>query len=209
MNAPNLLPRRSRAQLLLLAVLFLGPFLAAYLLYFYFPALHPSGRVNYGTLITPARPIPPGLSFTRPDGSTVGDDLLRGHWSLVYLGSGNCDAACAQHLYMTRQVRTRLRGDAERVQRIYVAQNPGALATVRAALAPQHKDVVWVAEAGDSGARLADFLHPDDPAAVYLFDPHGNWLLVYGEAQNREPPNTYMSHLYADLSKLLRLSSIG
>jgi hypothetical protein len=209
MNASTPVARRSRRQFLLLAVLFLGPFIAAWLLYFYFPQWQPSGRINHGTLIDPARPLP-ALNFTDADGRNVaGTQILGGKWSLVYTGGEHCDESCMHELYMTRQVRTRLGRERGRVQRVYVAPDASALAAVRVQLGTEHPDMVWLADGSAPGQQLTDFLRPSQPTAVYLFDPRSNWLMVFPALAAGGDPNTYMKNLYDDLKHLLALSNIG
>jgi cytochrome oxidase Cu insertion factor (SCO1/SenC/PrrC family) len=199
---PTSPPFRNRTQLLLLALLFLGPFVGAYWLYFYQPGWRPSGHTNYGELVEPARPLPV-LTLADADGVPYAQDRWLGHWSLVLLGSADCDAGCIQRLYLTRQVRTRLDRDRARVQRIYVAPDAAALASVRTVQAGTHPDVVWLQDRGPPGQRLADFFG-GAPAqtSIELLDPRGNWLLRYA-------PESTPKGLYMDLKKLLGLSTIG
>ncbi len=208
MNASTTVSRRSRGQFFLLTALFFGPFVAAWLLYFYFPNLQPAGRVNHGDLIDPARPVP-ALHLADADGHEIGAPSFSGKWSLVYMGGERCDEVCAHQLYMTRQVRTRLGRERGRVQRVYVAPDRSALAMVRAQLGTDHPDMIWLADAGTSGQRLADFLRPADPAAIYLFDTRSNWLMVFRGLASGGDANAYMKNLYDDLKHLLTLSNIG
>jgi len=204
-NPANAGLARRRGILILLGVLFLGPFFAAYVFYFYFPDWHPQARVNHGRLIDPPRPLP-SLHFTDAAGKTADETLLQGKWTLLYLGTSSCDDACTQRLYIVRQVHTRLNSDRDRVQRAYVAPDSASLATVSAALGAIHPGLLWLADDDAPGARLTDFLHPEDPQAIYLIDPHGNWILVYpaDPSQEFQPLD-----LYQDLKHVLGLSQIG
>jgi cytochrome oxidase Cu insertion factor (SCO1/SenC/PrrC family) len=199
--------RRNRRQMLLIGILFLGPFVLAWLLYFNFPQLQPEGRLNRGQLINPAQPLAT-LTLTTMQNTPADLALLKGKWTLVQLGAERCDELCAKHLYMTRQVRTRLGRDRSRVQRVYVAPDATALASVHDALAGEQPDLVWTADAGAAGQRLADFLHPQDANAIYLFDPLGNWVMVHPGVGDPKQFDPYMAALYADLKQLLKLSQI-
>ena len=190
---------KPRIKFLLLAAMFAAPLLAAWLLFFVYPEWQPQGRLNYGTLIIPVRPLPP-LHLADSAGAPV--TALKGKWSLVYLASANCDDQCRQRLLLIRQVRLALNADRERVQRVYLAPDAAALASARASFGPDHPDLVFLSDLGESGARAVDFFQPADAQAVYLFDPLGNWLMVYtGDVQPKG--------LYKDLKKLLRYSQIG
>lgn len=184
-----------RWKLLFIALLFLVPVLAAVTLMFIRPDWIPRDRVNYGTLISPARPVP---AVADADGAPA-PTALQGKWSLVYLGAGPCDDACRAQLVVTRQVRLALNQNRNRVQRVYLAPDVPAVTAARKALVDEHPDLRFLA---DPGGRAAAFFGGTDPHAVYLVDPLGHWLMVYGSVI--EPKG-----LHRDLKKLLRYSQIG
>ena len=189
-------PHQARLKLLLIAAMFFAPVVAAVTVFFYFPEWIP-GRVNYGTLISPARAAPP-LGLVDVEGAPA-PLVLQGKWSLVYLGGTRCEDDCRARLVLTRQVRAALNQNRTRVQRVYVGPTRAALAAARALLAPEHPDLVFVAQ---TGAGAAEFFQPTDAQAVYLLDPLGNWLMVYtGVIEARG--------LHRDLKKLLRVSQVG
>ncbi|NGY05078.1 hypothetical protein [Solimonas terrae] len=196
-------PRRTQVYLLML--LFFGPLLAAGLLYFVFPQWLPQARTNYGELIDPARPAPADLKLVGVDGTQVGVDALRTRWTYLYLGADQCDRACADKLYQFRQIRTRLNDKQSRVQRVYLAPDASALVALQQQLGAQHPDLKFYA-AADGSPRLADFLHAAGTAAgapqvIYLFDPHGNWLMDY-------PADAESSGVFGDIKMLLANSQI-
>jgi hypothetical protein len=202
--------RRSRLQMILVGILFFMPFILAWLLYFQFPQLQPVGRLNRGELVDPARPLPQ-LDLRNSQNEPVPAQLFKGKWTIVQLGSAQCDAGCEKHLYMSRQVRTRLDRDARRVQRVYVAPDVAALVAVQTRLAAQHPDLIWVADAGAAGSRFADFLHPSSANALYIVDPLGNWMMLYAGLEaypDFQQSTRYMQDIYTDLKRLLRLSQI-
>jgi hypothetical protein len=188
---------KARLKLLLLAVVFVAPVAVAMLMFFWFPDWIPQGRVNYGTLVSPARAMPPA-GLVDAAGAPA-PAALRGKWSLVYLAGAECDAACQAQLVVTRQVRLALNDKRVRVQRVYLAPTPAALAAARAQLAGEHDDLLFLAQAG---RQASAFFQPTDPHAVYLLDPLGNWLMTYGGVI--EPKG-----LHRDVKKLLRASQVG
>ncbi|SEP91428.1 hypothetical protein SAMN04488038_102190 [Solimonas aquatica] len=196
---------RGRAQLLLLALLFFGPMLAASLLYFVFPQWQPQGRVNYGELIHPARPLP-ALQLLDAQGRVLDtQQAFGGRWTWLYLGAAQCERACLDKLYQIRQVRALLNEKRQRAQRVYLAPDAGSLAALRERLAAEHPDLKLYAEQG--AAQLPAFLAQDAGKAagaqtLYLIDPHGNWLMVYPDAADS-------TGLLKDIKKLLSLSQIG
>jgi hypothetical protein len=189
--------RRGQVKLLLVAALFFAPVIGAITLFFFLPQYIPAGRVNYGTLVSPARPLP-ALGLADAQGGAA-PAALQGKWTLLYLGGERCDEACAARLALARQVRLALNEKRGRVQRAYLAPSVAAAAAARDALAAEHPDLVLVA--GDAAAA-ARFFQPTDPHALYLIDPLGNWLMVYtGEVEHKG--------LHRDLKKLLRISQVG
>jgi hypothetical protein len=188
-------PLPGRIKLLLLAALFLAPVVAAVTSFFYAPDLF-SGRVNHGTLVSPARPAPE-LGLADAAGAPAPTALL-GKWTLVYLGGADCEAACRERLVLARQVRTAQNQHRGRVQRVYLAPSTAALDRARAALGAEHPDLAFYV----AGPAAAQFFQPVDPQALYLLDPLGNWMMVYTGAIEHKG-------LHRDLKKLLRISQVG
>lgn len=192
-------PPRGRTQFLLLAALFFAPLLAAVLLYFQFPELAPSGRVNKGQLIDPARPMPE-QDARLESGAPAGEAPFRGHWSYVYVAPSTCDADCTAKLYQIRQIRTLLNEKRLRVRRIYLAPTVEAAVAAQAQLQEEHQDLVFLADTSDGAFRR--FFDLGDAQALYLLDPLGNWLMWYaGDADSRD--------ILKDIKRLLRISQIG
>jgi hypothetical protein len=189
-----------RARLLALAALFLAPIVAAVVVFFVFPESWPSGKLNHGRLIDPARPMPP-RELVDASGQPA-PVALREKWSVVYLGGERCDDPCAEQLRLVRQVRLRLSEKGVRVQYVYIAPDIAALGRAHAALAAEHPAMMFLADTGARGARAADFFEARDPDALYLLDPLANWLMVYEGPVNPKD-------LLDDLKKLLRFSHIG
>jgi cytochrome oxidase Cu insertion factor (SCO1/SenC/PrrC family) len=191
--------RRGRRLLLLIAALFLGPLVLAALSY-YGGALLPAGRVNHGELVSPARPLPE-LRLALPGGATTAAALLRGKWSLLWIGAAGCEGQCRAALRAGAMVRRALGADARRLQQVVLIDatccerrgydvDPGIV-------------VAWLD--GAARERLVATLPAvgAGPAeATYLIDPLGNLVLRY-------PAGADPHGMLADLERLLRLSQIG
>ena len=201
MTDPLLKSGRGRGPFLLLGVLFFAPLIAAMLLYFVLPQWQPQGKTNYGDLVAPAKPLPM-LQFTDEAGVARDTSVLRGRWSFVYLAGSRCDEACVAKIIQIRQVRTLLNEKRARVQRIYLAPDAAALAAVRQQFGTEQPDLIYLAEAGVAGQRGVDFFKPIDAQALYLVDPHGNWMMVY-------PSAAAYQGILKDIKLLLKLSQIG
>ncbi len=215
MNPPA--PRRAghpRRVLLMLMFLFFAPLAVAFILY-YGIGWSPGSRVNNGELIEPPVPLP---DLALPPADSPKDaasaavpaaavdaprSLLKGKWTLLYLGAGGCSDGCRTDLYNTRQVRAALGPDRERVQRVFLAE--GSCCDTEW-LHAQQPDLVTV-QANASAAPLEAILEhagrrPPTPDRVYLIDPLGNLMMFY--AVDARPKG-----MLEDLKKLLRLSHVG
>ena len=203
MNQPPANPAVSRIKLLLLASLFFGPLLLAWVLYFAFPGVAPEASSSHGQLLDPARPLPE-LQLTGPDATPVeGNPFVDRRWTLLFFADRPCDEACRTRLYDTRQVRTALHKRGPRVQRIYVATRPEYLPDAEF-VRDQHPDLELYVDAGDGlGPFLAESIEaPGRPDQVFVLDPLANWLMVYR-------PDDPAKGMLKDLKRLLKLSSIG
>jgi len=196
---------RGRRQFLLLAALFFVPLALAFWLYYGAGDWRPgTGGTNKGDLVDPARPLPQA-DLPIAGGSPVRDEFLRGKWSLVYVGDGQCDERCRKALYLTRQTRIALNKDAGRVERVFLAIGNCCDDEF---LENEHPDlVVAIAASPQAAALLAEFPTYDDgpvesAGRIYVVDPLGNLLLSYSATAPDKA-------LLTDLKKLLRLSHIG
>lgn len=204
MNEPASAPSGQR-QLLLIAALFFVPLLLAFLLYYGAGGWHPRGGTNQGDLFTPAVPLPE-VTLSKPDGSVAPATLLRGKWTILYLGDGACDERCRKALYLSRQSWIALNKDMDRVQRVFLAT---AHCCDTQFLATEHPDLTVLELHDDASSRTLlnaipplDGVTPAQSGRLYLIDPLGNLVLSYSA---RAPDKA----LLTDVQKLLRLSHIG
>jgi hypothetical protein len=193
-------PARTRlGRWKMLAVLFVcaTPVVASYFTYY---VVRPEGRRNFGALIDPQRPLP-DLAGTLLDGRAVNLRTLKGQWLLVSVSSGACDATCANHLYLQRQLREALGKEKDRVDWVWLVndENP-----VSEAVRPALKDATVIRVAQD---RLSQWLQAQPGQALsdhlYLVDPIGNWML-------RFPPQLDARGVVSarrDLERLMRASA--
>jgi hypothetical protein len=158
------------------------------------PASTGAGDASTGAENAPRASAPP---------ASAPRSFLKGKWTLLYLGAGDCAAGCRTELYNTRQVRAALGAERARVQRVFLAEGTCCdLAWLRA----QQPDLITV-QAGAEAAPLTTILQhagPSTPATdrVYLIDPLGNLMMCY--AADARPKG-----MLEDLKKLLRLSHVG
>jgi|SRR5580692_2836152 cytochrome oxidase Cu insertion factor (SCO1/SenC/PrrC family) len=191
--------RHQGRLLVILAVLFFAPLGLSFYLY-YGREWHPGSRVNAGALIDPARPLP-ALALPLEPGGVTDPQFLKGKWTFLYVQQGRCGDDCQRRLYDTRQVRTALDRDMDRVQRVFIgdadccdlqalhAMHPDLIA-IRASPADEALLVLLPRAAGDKSER------------IYLIDPLGNLMMFYEAGANPKG-------MLDDMKRLLGLSHIG
>ena len=173
--------RRGRAKLALLALFFLLPVGASWLIWWL--DLVPAAPGNYGTLLQPHPVVLPA----------AGD--LKGRWVLVQFDGGACDSRCERKLYVMRQVRRAQGREMQRMARLWLLTDA---AQPRAELLAAIEGTV-LAPAGAARGFPAD---PSVADCIYLVDPLGNLMMRFP----REPDP---SRMIKDLQRLLRASSFG
>ena len=198
--------RRQRRSLIGLALLFFAPLGLSFYLYYSPAGWRPGNRVNHGDLIDPPRPLPDLMLPIAhgPAGPGKSGLALRGKWTLVYVGAGNCSALCRSQLYETRQVRIALNRDMDRVQRVFIALDECCDWRF---LDAQHPDLVTVRETAAAVPWLGllpsfDGIAPAAADRIYLIDPLGNLMMSYA-------PGAQPKGLLTDLKRLLGLSHVG
>ena len=174
--------KRGRLQLVLLALFFVLPVAASFLIWWL--DLAPGSTGNYGTLLSP-RPV-----------AAAPLAALKGRWVLIQFDSGACGAACERKLYLMRQVRRAQGREMQRVERLWLLTDtvqPRAelIAAIEGtAIAP-------------AGALAKEFPAERSPAEyVYLVDPLGNLMM-------RFPQDPDPMRVIKDLQRLLRASQFG
>ena len=201
--------RMQRIKLIAIIALFVGPVIAAALWHVKSDQWRPAATTNYGELITPARPL---VNFSMPqlNGTLVNQDLLRGHWTLVYIGAADCDPACQKNLYNIRQIRIALNEKIDRLERLWIItsmQNSEHLP----ALLSEHPGLQVLQPATDQLPEfLQQFTIEADAASasasvsgrVYLIDPLGNLMMRY-------PADAEPKAILKDILRLLKTSWIG
>lgn len=187
--------RRGRLQFILLAVIFLGPLALAMYLYYGLDDWRPPGQTNHGTLIEPVVMLPE-VPIDTLTGSATSPEVLRHHWTMLYVNPGPCGETCRQEIIKIRQVRLALGAEADRVERLYLAGGE-----------PPPADWLEETQTGLVSASLADnpalaAALPSRDAAIYFVDPLGNLMM-------RFPTDADPEDIKDDLKKLLKISRIG
>lgn len=191
-------------QLILLALLFLVPPGAAYVLFY--TDYRTSSGANYGQLISPAKPLA-DIILTTADGQEFKFSDLRNKWVLLYLGSSKCNEACSDNLYKINQVRLAQGKNTERVTGVYIVPASASDDEINN-ISGKYPGILLLLAQMDAFAGLIDQFDNNTEAAlqsserVYIVDPLGNLMMSY---EAKADP----SGMRKDLKRLLKLSQVG
>jgi len=188
--------RMGRWKMLLVLLVCAAPVVASYLTYY---VVRPEGRRNFGELIEPQRPLPDVVAQTL-DGTPVNLRTLQDQWLLISVAGAQCDATCARHLYLQRQLREGLGKDKDRLDWVWLVDDTApvpaeilpALKTATVLRVPTQALQAWLSAA--QGAKLSEHL--------YLVDPLGNWMMRFPALLNTEQA----PKVKRDLERLMRAS---
>ena len=189
--------RMGRWKMFAVMLVCAAPVVASYFTYY---VVRPDGRRNFGELINPQRPLP-DLVAHNLQGQSVNLEALKGQWLLISTAEASCDAACARHLYLQRQLREGLGKDKDRLDWVWLIVDSApvpdqllpALKEATVLRVPQVELSKWLEAQG--GHELSEHL--------YLVDPMGNWMM-------RFPPqldNATAAKTKRDLERLMRASA--
>jgi len=188
--------RRNRALYLLIAIT-LAPILASYFAYYVMP---PSGRVNYGTLVEPQRPVP-SIAATALDGTAFDLRSLKDKWVFVMVDGGACDEYCQSKLFHMRQQRTMTGKGRDEIERLWFITDREPLSNM---VIREYEGTHFVrVDERDLRAFLA---LPDAPDAnlrdhIWVIDPLGNLML-------RWPRNPDPKGAKGDIARLMKAASL-
>ncbi len=181
MNEEVIQAKNRRSLVILFAIGFV-PLIIAWVVFFYFPQLMPSGTTNEGELIAP--PV---------SATDVGLTGQTGEWTLILPVGATCNADCEERLYLARQVNTALGKEAPRVKR---------LALLTEGMAPAGKIQAEYPDLSTLPVERSDLQRLGDLNRIYLMDPLGNIFMVYTIEKAGKP-------MLKDIKHLLKISNIG
>lgn len=189
--------RLGRWKMALVMLVCAAPVIASYFTYY---VVRPEARSSFGVLVEPQRPLP-DVQGERLDGKALNMRALKGQWLLVSTADAVCDAACAQRLYLQRQLRETLGKEKARLDWVWLVSD--AL-PVRQELLPGLEQAVVLRV---PAATLATWLAPDAANApqdhLYVVDPMGNLMMRF--PANLTPETALKAK--RDLDRLLRASA--
>jgi cytochrome oxidase Cu insertion factor (SCO1/SenC/PrrC family) len=196
--------KRSPKTPTLIAGTFILFFLAAFIFYKF--GLHPSSTKNYGTLVSPARPLPEFTLKTSENEEFTLDDM-RHKWSYVYVIDNECDEVCKLNLIKMRNARLAQGTESNRVKYyLLLTKNPEQPLLDQLATEHQKLTILY----GDESTLeklLNSFESPEgktltEAQRVHMIDPIGNYMMFY-------EPGAEAIGFMEDLKFLLKVSQIG
>ena len=193
-------PNSSRRTLLLLAALFILPFVIGSGLFWL--DWRPEKFGNHGELLQPTRALP-AVGLYRADGSPLPTAELLGKWLLVLPVKGSCNATCQNNLQGMLKVHIALNKEQNRIQRVLIvgdvsdsANDPPMVELQRLfpglLVAVVQANVAAEAWHGALNGRGQD---------VFIVDPLGNVMMRYADPSD-------MRGVLKDLERLLKYSWI-
>lgn len=201
-QSPHVDVRRGRRTLLLLAFVCLLPVAASYTMFYLWP---PQERVNHGELIAPVA-LPASALAGAAGQPALPRSEIEGRWTLLVAGPAACDDACERALYVSRQARLAQAKEMDRVARLRVLTDDGAVSNAAIAADEAHEgvrlaraDAAWLATL--QGAGLVE-----GGSGLFLVDPLGNLMMRYGEASDA---TAHARGVTKDLQRLLKYSALG
>jgi len=192
---------KNRFILALIFFLFLVPLLFSWWHLNFSNVAKEGSRTNYGSLISPARPLPEILLV-----NAVNEKKrpLHGKWSLVYIVSDQCGEECKRILFSLNQIEQAMGKDSLRIQRVALVVEPENTLQILS-----HYPELWLyqlkgpdAEMSLKAFQLDDFPDPVTAGHVFIVDPLGNLMMHYA-------PDFDPYGVLRDLRRLLKASQIG
>jgi hypothetical protein len=172
-------PASGRGKLLAVVLACSLPFILAYFVFF---VIKPSGQASFGELIHPARAVVAASvnQVMLDEQGHVSEqpfalENIKGQWLIVSVGSGACDDACMQRLFVQRQLREMIGKDRDRVDRVWLIIDDTPLSPDTVALL---KDLTVLRVSPDVVAQWfgnADL--SQDAQELFIVDPMGNAML--------------------------------
>ncbi len=194
---------RNRLIVALIAMVSIIPFGFAWYLAKHTDMVKTRPKVNYGHLITPARPIDYAELSQTPISAAENLPEIKGRWVMVQVASGPvCNEVCKDTAQKTGRLRLMLNKEISRVRRLLLF--PGQADAASAQELGKLDPTLLMAGLSDSlrqrleeatGAPLAE-------GTVLLLDPFSNVMMWYA-------PGFDPYGVLRDLQRLLRNSQIG
>ena len=182
-------------------IAFVAPVVLAYVMFFF---VEVKSFVNHGEILNPIVHIS-SFKLTDEANKIIPKAELTYKWRLISFVGKDCDQACENRLYDTRQIHTSLGKDQHRLIRMFIHLEAAGEALVKL-IDATHENVIHVNGDVNTIKEVLGINIRDDASItnneIYIMDPMGNVMMRFTKDQlNKE--------LLFDLKKLLKASQIG
>ena len=197
---------KGQRSLLIMATIFIGPMLLAYVLVNNMHHFGDFKTKNHGELFSPARPLE-DVELARFNGQDFKLSELRGKWIMVYIGTSACDKVCKDNLYKMRQSRLAQGGELKRIMRLYISIDGKPGSSLESVLSEHPGLEVVYGTSLQLQKVLEQFemtrqMVANEAMGMFIVDPLGNLVMRYQTGYEAKG-------LAKDLSHLLKASYIG
>ena len=189
--------RTGRWSMLAVLLVCAAPVIASYFTYY---VIRPQNIKSHGELIQPSRSLPQ-IQVQDLNRQVQALPGLKSQWLLISVGSGSCDEACQERLYLQRQILTGLGRERDRLDWVWLISDDAEVPeSIRPGLSeavvlrvPQADLEAWLQPA--AGRGLSDHF--------YLVEPMGEWMMRFPAPIERQ----HAPRIKRDLERLLRASA--
>jgi len=190
-------------MVLLIAMISIIPFGAAWYLAKHTDLIDNQPKANYGHLITPARPIDYTELLQTPISAAENLPEIKGHWAMVQVATGPvCNENCKATAAKTGRIRLMLNKELSRVRRLLLIPSPADAASTQE-IAAQDPTLLMTGLSDALRQRLQEAVGGSLPeGSLILLDPFSNAMMWY-------EPGFDPYGVLKDLKRLLKNSQIG
>lgn len=214
-SVPEQKTRHSNKTLWIMIIVFGLPYVAALYVYLNRDELSIGTQTNYGTVISPVRPLNNDV-LTLLDGSSMSfaDAGINGKWLLLTVSSARCEKVCMDNMYKMRQIRTAIGEESDRLQRLFLLTDNNEMDALAAKLEDytcmhtQLNDneclriIQYNSTTSNAIFNILKMDGHDVAEGIYMVDPLSQYMMFY-------PPDANASKMLKDIQRLLKISRIG
>lgn len=194
-NSPS--KKSGKWQLSLIILMTVVPILLAYVSYYTGIGV-PEGTVNQGVILEPSVQF---SDLKVAETEQLPDFKTEPKWRILIPVDGECQDACQQHLYVTRQVNIRLAKDSERIERYAINLSGDAGERFLSSIAPEYPKLKKLtASLADWNTWLGSTNAPKDLKVEHYYimvDPLGRAMMYYNASHDG-------NQLLKDIKRILR-----
>lgn len=163
----------------------------------------PSSMTNNGELLDPIFTLT-AFSYQTTEGKTFSNKNIEKVWTILQFIEEECDEACSESLYNTRQMRISFGKDIDRIDRVVVVSGVVEGESNQKMWASHPDLTVLIGTGNGIGRQIKDQVPEFSRSSndIYLLDPLGNVVM-------RFPASLEVKFMKKDIKKLLKLSHIG